>query len=163
MNCPYCDETVHAMAKFCPKCGLPLKDDATIMGGPVVDQPGPNRWFIVAGVGGVVALALSLGFMSARGSSRPTQTTRREPVGRYFAPSSTTMGGAYAQPRSLTPIPRGAAPMAPSPRPSLGYGGGTRWAYTPRAPQPRSFVPQAPQAPPPDPAPPQVPLAQIDA
>ena len=33
MNCPYCDANVHLMSKFCPKCGLPLKDDITIQGG----------------------------------------------------------------------------------------------------------------------------------
>jgi len=69
MNCPYCDETVHAMAKFCPKCGLPMKDDATVMGAYVSDSDGPNWAMIGSGAAALVAIALVVGWLGTRHDS----------------------------------------------------------------------------------------------
>jgi len=79
MNCPYCDATIHSLAKFCPKCGLPVKEDATLMGASV-GEDGPNKAVVIAGAAAVVAVAVCIGWMSSgRGNSR--ETVRRERVG----------------------------------------------------------------------------------
>lgn len=95
MNCPYCDETINALAKFCPKCGLPLKDDATVMGAYVSDD-GPNWMLIGGGAAAIAAIALAIGFLTS-GNGKPTETVRKETVVRP--------GQAAAAPVFGTPMP----------------------------------------------------------
>ena len=151
MNCPYCDETIHAMAKFCPKCGLPLKDDQTLMGGSgaYVTDDGPN-WTLIGGAGAAVAaIALAIGFLGSRGN-QPADTVQRQPVGSYSTPSPAPSFG-FAAP---TPY----ANVAPAYQ-SLGGGAASmtntkpRWAYVP-PPTPAipavfngPLLPEGPEAP----------------
>jgi hypothetical protein len=96
MNCPYCDETINALAKFCPKCGLPLKDDATVMGAYVSDD-GPNWTLIGGGAAAIVAIAMSIGFLSSQGNkpAPAQQATVGRPGQPAAAPIFATPVAAY--------------------------------------------------------------------
>ena len=93
MNCPYCDESISLAAKFCPKCGLPLKEDATLMGAHFGDDASPNRWLIGAGAAAIVAVALSIGWISTHGQDGTS--TRRQSVSGFPQPGSVS---AYTAP-----------------------------------------------------------------
>ncbi len=95
MNCPYCDESISLAAKFCPKCGLPLKEDATLMGAAFGSGEGPNRWLIGAGAAAIVAVALSIGWISTHGGQSSSTVTRREAVG----------AAGFPQPGAVAPYP----------------------------------------------------------
>lgn len=141
MNCPYCDEVINAMAKFCPKCGLPLKEDSTVMGTYVSDGDGPNWSILGMGAGAILIIALAIGFFS-RGN-QPTETTRRESV-----PQPNISGGFRSSAPAYNTVPnvgyqRSSAPSMTTARP--------RWAYTP-PPAPVNgagyyLPPQGPEAP----------------
>jgi hypothetical protein len=144
------------MAKFCPKCGLPLKDDATLMGGRVDDGEGPNRWVLAAGAAGIVAVALTIGFLSSPGRGAAATTVRREPVGRYTAPANPRALGAYASPpralggyRFSTPVVSTPRPAARPSGPAFAYNSPVKWAYTPPADilKPKPAPPPDPEAP----------------
>lgn len=141
MNCPYCDETINAMAKFCPKCGLPLKDDATVMGAYISDGDGPNWGIIGLGAAGILIIALAIGWLSRPTS--PTEAVRREPVGQFGAPA--TARGFQAPVYNLTPNPGYRTPTGPSMTDTR-----PRWAYVP---PPRRPAPAAPVTAPAEPAP----------
>lgn len=144
MNCPYCDETISALAKFCPKCGLPLKDDATVMGAYVSDD-GPNWMLIGGGAAAVVAIAASIGFLSSQ--SGKTQTVRQE-VGRPGQPAAAPVFGAPVAAYGLTPN-TGFAPLNVNAANSM-TNTKPRWAYTPPptpVAQPVWQVPMVVQAP----------------
>jgi hypothetical protein len=141
MNCPYCDESIHLSAKFCPKCGLPLKDDATLMGGSTTVDEGPNRWVLIGGGAGVVALALAIGIFSAS-SGKARESVHREAVGRYFAPApaSRPMNTTYSAYRPA-PVNRTGG--------GASYNAQVKWAWTPPKMQPKpptgpEFEPTAP-------------------
>jgi hypothetical protein len=149
MHCSYCNESAHPMAKFCPKCGLPLAGAAQ-SGAYVVDDTGPNLWLLGLGAVGVLVLALGVGWASARSAQKPEEV-RREPVGRYAAAAPSAAAGAF-NPGMMRPFNQAsAAPrVAPTP-PSVNYNYTTRWAWTPPpAPAyPVQPVMEAPAPPPP--------------
>ncbi len=81
MKCPFCTESIHPNAKFCPKCGLPLKDDATVMGGAYVsDDSSMSPAMIAAGAGGLVVVALLIGWLTGQTGKKPQDQVRREPL-----------------------------------------------------------------------------------
>ena len=159
MNCPYCDQAIHPGSKFCPKCGLPLKEDSTVMGGGgayVTDDSSPSPLLIGAGALGAVAILLGIVFFNGQGRKRPAQqTVRREPVGSYRVPA--LPGHGYG-----VNLGGGSGPAASS-RGSLGLppftpGIPVRYAYTPPPAPPQ---PPALMLPPDDPLPPALPLRAI--
>lgn len=126
MNCPYCDETINAMAKFCPKCGLPLKDDSTVMGAYISDGDGPNWGIIGMGAAAILIIALAVGWLSRPNPT--TETVRQEPVRQIGAPGTAPGFRTAAPVYNVTPNPAYQAAARPSmtnTRP--------RWAYTPPA------------------------------
>jgi hypothetical protein len=144
MNCPYCDEVINAMAKFCPKCGLPLKEDSTVMGTYVSDGEGPNWGILGLGAGAILVIALAIGLLG-RNSTTP-ETVRREPVGQFGAPGTSPGFRSSAPLYNSTPNPgyqQRSTPSMSTSRP--------RWAYTPPATPapapPMAYVPQGPEAP----------------
>lgn len=126
MKCPYCDDNIHPMAKFCPKCGLPLKEDQTVQGqygSYLVDDSGPSPWVIVGGALGIVVIAVGIGWMTGQGRNRPDTTVQRQPLptGARSAPAwagvpqySQTAWGGYG-----------------SSKPSVDWRPNVRWAYNP--------------------------------
>ena len=79
MNCPFCSEAIHGMAKFCPKCGLPLKDDATLMGAPAIAGDGVEgipRKVLIGGAAAVLTVALTIGWISASAGGKKPETVR---------------------------------------------------------------------------------------
>jgi hypothetical protein len=131
MNCPYCNAGVHAMAKYCPKCGLPLKDDATVMqsgGGAYVtdDTGGPGMWVILGAAGLLMAIVLVVGFLGNRPSEPPRQAQNR-PANPAFNPAS-NFGMRPTNPAFANPA--GSAPGASR---SADYSPNVRWAYRPPA------------------------------
>jgi hypothetical protein len=112
------------MAKFCPKCGLPLKSDATVMGSAyIVDDGGPNYWLLGAGGLAVVAIAVTIGWLGGRGTGSPRVAL--PPSGRS-ASYSFPVGG--IQPPAAQPM-REAANHGPSA--SATYNPTVRWAWNP--------------------------------
>jgi hypothetical protein len=114
MNCPYCDESISLAAKFCPKCGLPLKEDTTLMGASWGGDASPNRWLIGAGAAAIVAVALSIGWISTHGQDGAA--TRRYAA----APSGFPLPGSvtpYAAPSGFSGSaqPLSASRFSPSP------------------------------------------------
>jgi hypothetical protein len=143
MNCPYCDEVINAMAKFCPKCGLPLKDDSTVMGTYVSDGDGPNWGILGLGAGAILIIALAIGFFSR---STPTDTVRRDAVAPFSNPAAAPGFRSSAPLYNSSPNPgyqQSSSPSMTSARP--------RWAYTPPAAPPAApamaMAPQGPEAP----------------
>lgn len=129
MKCPYCDESIHLMAKFCPKCGLPLSEDTTLMGASLGSFGGltSNRWVLGGGAAAIVVVAIAIGWASARNAS-PGQSVRRETVGTYTAPAAPQVTRFYGtQPVATLPAPRTISARSASPSSS------TRWAYVPPA------------------------------
>ncbi|MFN3650015.1 MAG: hypothetical protein ACK47B_10585 [Armatimonadota bacterium] len=131
MKCPYCSDSIHPNAKFCPKCGLGLKDEATMMGSYVEEESGPNRWVVAAGAGGIVTIALLIGWMSGGGSGRQAQSPAPLP-----ASASTA---SIVSPVTTAPLTGGTTPAAapgftqfPSPTPS--WSGGAGYVSTPTTP-----------------------------
>lgn len=150
MNCPYCDETVHTMSKFCPKCGLPLKDDQTVMGAYASDDTGPSIYVIGGGLAGLLIIALLIGWLSSHNGDKPVEQVQRQNL---------------TNPALLSPVNPGVVPGSMPANPAFGFGGGgstrsvdyspqVKWAYTPPAnpaPAPRPvYVPEVrgPEAPP---------------
>lgn len=154
MNCPYCDESTHPLAKFCSKCGLPLKEDATVMGAYATDDTGPSPWVVGGGAVAIVAIALTLGWLGSRkNDARPTETVRRDSIGGFPAPPAPAA-------TSLPGYTGFSAAAAPARRtgPSATYNPSVRYAWTP---------PPRPQTPPrvnwrPEPVPPPIMLASIN-
>lgn len=149
MNCPYCDESVHLMSKFCPKCGLPLKDDATVMGAYASDDTGPSLYVIAGGAAAVLAVAVGIGWLSSRGDQKqPIQQVQRQQMSNPLA-----VPGPAAMPGSGFSSGFSYGTTAPS-APSANYSPQVKWAYTPppvsqpAQPQP-VFVPEprGPEAP----------------
>src|SRR5437016_4717121 len=104
MNCPYCDENIHPASKFCPKCGLPLKEDSTVMGNSgayVSDDAGWNPWVVGGGAVGIVMIALAIGFMSAHKDNVPAETVHREPAGSFGMAGRAGVGSYY---NAATPV-----------------------------------------------------------
>jgi len=145
MNCPYCDETINALAKFCPKCGLPLKDDATVMGAYVSDD-GPNWMLIGGGAAAIVAIAMSIGFLSSQsGKAAPAQQVT---VGRPGQPAAAPVFAVPVASFGMTPsmsqpaMNVNAANSMTNTKP--------RWAYVPPptpAVQPKWQAPMVVEAP----------------
>jgi hypothetical protein len=129
INCPYCDASVQTGTNFCPKCGLPLKDDVTLSGNRGAyltdDSGGPNLWAVVAGIAGIVTVALGIGWLGARNSKPETQTVR-QPAGGYGV-----SGPSWLSPQGSGFPVYGTRSSAPPPFAAAGTQ--TRWAYTPPA------------------------------
>lgn len=142
MKCPYCDDSIHPMAKFCPKCGLPLKEDATLQGTYVVDDSGPSPWVIVAGAAGIAVLALGIGWMSGQNKSGDAP---KVDVSRLPPPAPIT---AYALGPQMSYQPQATQWQVAPPD----YNPHVRWAYVPppvsTAPPPYyAYQPEAPMPP----------------
>ena len=156
MNCPYCDEKIHPTSKFCPKCGLPLKEDSTVMGGAyVTDDAGWNPWLVGAGAVGIVVVALGIGWASAHRDNVPVETVQRQATPGYSMPS---VGGGMAfgqfQARGFQSTQATSRPVGPAFTPNIPV----QWAWRPppgARVQPR-FTPS-----PPDPTPPPPPLIAV--
>lgn len=158
MNCPYCDDNIHPASKFCPKCGLPLKEDSTVQGnsGPYVsDDGGWNPWVVGGGAVGIVVIALAIGFMTARKDNVPTETVRREPAGSFGMAGRSGVGNLYN--------PMASSVMMQSPLQTASVGPvwtniPTKWAWTPPAgaAMPQVMMPLA------DPLPPAQPLMAMN-
>jgi len=146
MNCPYCDETINALAKFCPKCGLPLKDDATVMGAYVSDD-GPNWMLIGGGAAAIVAIAMSIGFLSSQsGKPAPAQQVT------VARPGQPVAAPVFATPAfGLNPNPNLGMPSMNVNAANSMTNTKPRWAYTPPATppvaQPRWQAPMVVEAP----------------
>lgn len=134
MKCPYCDESIHLMAKFCPKCGLPLSEDTTLMGASLGSFGGltSNRWALGGGAAAIVLVAIAIGWASAKSASTG-QTVRRETVGTYTAPAAPQMTGFQSAQPFVAP-----APMTPTR--SASPSSSTRWAYVPPAVPSRPLI-----------------------
>lgn len=132
MNCPYCDETINALAKFCPKCGLPLKDDATVMGAYVSDD-GPNWTLIGGGAAAIAAIALAIGFLTS-GNSKAPQPAQQVTVARPGQAAAAPVFGAPMPNYGLTPN-MGLQSMNTNAASSM-TNTKARWAYTPPATPP---------------------------
>lgn len=153
MNCPYCDEATHPLAKFCSKCGLPLKEDTTVMGAYATDDTGPSPMVVGGGAVAIVAVALLIGWMGSRkNEARPTETVRREAAGSYPAPAAPS---GLAMARFGSGMSPGLANVRPS-GPSATYNAPVRWAWTPSPQPPRPVVNWTPEV-----APPPVMLASV--
>lgn len=148
MKCPYCDETVHLMSKFCPKCGLPLKDETTVMGGGggayLTDEAGPARWVILSAAGAIVVIALSIGWLNSRKPTDASQLARREPV---------PVNPAFTRPANpanmfVTNPANAFGGMPRSASPSANYSPQVRWAYVPPANPAPQYQPPVNPAPP---------------
>lgn len=150
MNCPYCDETVHLMSKFCPKCGLPLKEEATVMGAYASDDTGPSLYVVGGGAAAILAIALLIGWISSRGDGKPVQEVKRQQLGNpaFSVPAANpAFGSLPMNPAFGTAGSRGSSKSAD-------YSPQVRWAHkpspTPPPARPRVVVPEpeGPEAPP---------------
>lgn len=148
MNCPYCDEGIHPNAKFCPKCGLPLKDDATVIGGYLPADGRPAPWMIAAGVAAILVVALSIGWAQNRSHAERETFPQAAPA-------------AYTAPAVRSSVPLGIPAIAPAApwygqqsSPALNAGFRARYAY--EAPRRRMMLFD-------EVLPPPIPLAQIAA
>lgn len=153
MNCPYCDETIHPQAKFCAKCGLPLKEDTTVHGVSAGDDTGPSKYVIGALLGGIAIIAV---LIVALGNQKPSETQARQPTPprNYAAPG---MGSGVAGTRPAQPAFNNAQanrPVYQAPRADANTSSQTRYAYTPPARLPAAATPNVI----PEPVPPPVPL-----
>jgi zinc ribbon protein len=133
MKCPYCDERIDASSKFCPKCGLPLKDDGdtTVMGGAyLTDDTGPSIWVILGGAAAIIVVALSIGWMSSNRQTKQPDTVRRTPLPSPAAPGAQFPGAQLPSPTLGSPSFPGFAGGRSS-HPSASYGARANWAYKP--------------------------------
>jgi hypothetical protein len=148
MNCPYCDETIHPQAKFCAKCGLPLKEDTTVHGVHAGDEVGPNKIVIGALLGGIAIIGL---LIVALGNQRPSETQVRQPAAprNYAAPG---MGSGVAGTRPVQPAynngAQAARPAFQTPRADANTSTQARYAYTPPPRIPMTYTAPEPTAPP---------------
>jgi hypothetical protein len=128
MNCPYCDQGIPAGTKFCPKCGLPLQDDATVMGGLAAPASSmPDKRILIAGGAGLGVILLAMGLLAMNQSSTRDRGGRQSTKG-YFATTATPaptptnavgMGMAHsAAPLTLLPAPLATSYVPPPPAPS---------------------------------------------
>jgi hypothetical protein len=123
------------MAKFCPKCGLPLKEDTTLMGSNngsyVVDDSGPSPWVLAGGALGIVIVALSIGWITGQGQHK-TDTVVRQPI---TPPSMPNTGLLNAAPSfnwgSSAPV-----------QASANYNPNVRWVYVPPSRPAQPVLPQ---------------------
>ena len=148
MNCPYCDDSIHPMAKFCPKCGLPLSEDATLMGASIFDDSGPKRWMVAGGAVAIVAIAMSIGWMSSRRGSESAQV-RRERVGHLVPAHSTHSTSLAPGGRPFAPLGQYAAPATSAAKPIATFGYKAQYAYTPPQ-RPQQVAPVMPPQPEPE-------------
>jgi hypothetical protein len=131
MNCPYCDESIHPQAKFCAKCGLPLKEDTTVHGVSAGDDTGPNKLVIGALLGGIAIIGLLIAVL---GNQRPTETQARQPEPpRNFAAPGMGSGVAGARPTipAFSNTAQAARPAYQAPRADANSSSQTRYVYTP--------------------------------
>lgn len=151
MNCPYCDETVHLMSKFCPKCGLPLKEDATVMGAYASDDTGPGLWVIGGGAAAILAVTMIIGWATSQGKNKPAEQVQRQPVGNP-AFNTASMNPAFGAAPSYNPAFGGGLNLGGAR--SANYTPSVKWAYVPPAQPvqrplpPVEYVPTGPETPP---------------
>jgi hypothetical protein len=128
MNCPYCDQGIPAGTKFCPKCGLPLQDDATVMGGYTAPASSmPDKRILIAGGAGLGVILLAMGLLAMNQSSTRDRAGRQSTKG-YFATTATPAGtptnavamgmARSAPPLTLQPAPQATSYAPPPPAPS---------------------------------------------
>ena len=140
MNCPYCDETIHPQAKFCAKCGLPLKEDITIHGVSATDDTGASKYVIAAMLTGILVIGGAIAFIGNRPAGQPTEVTiRREPMGGYQKP------GTAGIPRATPTVPAftGQQPGFGARRADPNTASVTRYASTPPV-RPQTITPAVP-------------------
>lgn len=149
MNCPYCDESIHPQAKFCAKCGLPLKEDTTVHGVSAGDDTGPSKLVIGALLGGIAIIGL---LIVALGNQRPSETQVRQPAPpRNFAAPGMGSGIAGASPAipAFSNTAQAPRPVYQTPRADANTSSQTRYVYTPPARLPAAaYTMPEPTAPP---------------
>jgi hypothetical protein len=99
MQCLYCHEVIYPEGQSCPKCGLPLDEDAMLLNVAHIGDSASPQWtwpavdvkkfdrrilFIVAIALGI---GLSVGLVGASLSDRQPASVRREPVTPYSTPA----------------------------------------------------------------------------
>jgi hypothetical protein len=172
MKCPFCSDSIHPNAKYCPKCGLPIKDEPTVMGAAFVpDEAGPNPWMLASGGLAALALIFGIGWASSQIGRSPNQTAATtRTIAAYRTPATgtntltaTPVGGATgastgAWGASNRPGSYVASP-APAPAPVTPPPSTAQWAFTsPTRTANAGFFPGFVW---PDPLPPAVPLLEI--
>ncbi len=147
MKCPFCSESIHPTAKFCPKCGLPLKDDTTVMGGAYVADGGrQSHAMLIGGAALLVLISLFIGWLSGRASQETA--TVPQPTPRVAATNSSIAFNPAGLPLNGGAQFASANGYAPPTPPSVNWNPSVRWAWTPSGPPP-VYVPQPePMAPP---------------
>jgi hypothetical protein len=125
MKCLYCHENVRPDGDTCPKCGLPLIEDTTLLEFRGDEKPTFADWLnehrsvILAGVGGfAAAVAVGLIFITSTSSARsegkalvPAATVPQQPV--QLSTSASVGGGSIgAQPSSMVSGARLSTPPA---------------------------------------------------
>ena len=132
MNCPYCDETIHPQAKFCAKCGLPLKEDTTVHGVSAGDDAGPSKYVIGALLGGIAIIGLLIFVL---GNQKPAEQQVRQQTAPPRMPAPPGMGSGVAGTMPSQPAfnntQAAARPALQAPRGDANTGSQTRYAYTP--------------------------------
>lgn len=90
MKCPYCEEQVGAQVKYCPKCGLPVGDEVTVMGTGVLGDRDVSPWVWAAGALAVLLVAIGIGWATRGGeqAARPGSRELRQTVPVYPAAAS---------------------------------------------------------------------------
>jgi hypothetical protein len=128
MKCLYCHENVQPEGDVCPKCGLPLIEDTTLLelGGP--EKPSFMDWLnerkpiIIAAAGGfVAALAIGVLIISAHTAGEPAPVNQAtNPAVTFQQPAPVQMASRTTDPMSVpTALPSGhtetasAAPIPP--------------------------------------------------
>jgi hypothetical protein len=151
MNCPYCDETIHPQAKFCAKCGLPLKEDTTVQGVSATDDAGPSKYVIGALLGGIGLIAILIVWLGGQKPSDTQQARQPAPPVNFQTPG---MGNGMAGTRPSTPAFANAQPARATfaaPRADANTTSATHYVYTPPARLPVAVGPAPDVTPPPVP------------
>jgi hypothetical protein len=127
MKCLYCHENVQPEGDVCPKCGLPLIEDTTLLelGAPArpafADWLNERKPIIIAAAGGfVAALAIGVVIISTHASADPAEVN---PISSYGSGSfGSSNPGGFGGGSTETPavnVVRASTPSASEPEPTV--------------------------------------------